>query len=355
MLRGNRGEWSEIYAFLALLADGALHTAKSDTDRKRNNVQFDVLCIEREETSGERIEYHVIDDFVSVEKDDVILATEARETFKKQAEYVYAAISAAAPSGPFAIPNAEKFLADIYVGKLKAPSRDKSDISVRVRDPHSGATPLFGWSIKSELGGSPTLLNAGKATNFTFCIPGIAKEKVKELNSISTRSKIKDRVCQACGEFGIQFKCVDSYVFARNMRLIDTMFPQIMAKALVYYYQGTASTCADIVALLEKNDPLGLGAGMYEYKFKKFLVAVALGMMPASPWDGVDDATGGYIVVAETGDLLCYHLYNRNAFEDYLLANTRFETASSTRHEFGTIEKKTEGYEIKLNLQIRFI
>lgn len=353
MLRGNRGEWSEVYTFLTLLSEGKLLTA-GQGQPDSESIGFDVLCIEREETPGQKIEYHIIDDFVSVECSDEIITTEPRDSFREHAGVVYAAISSADASGPFSIPDTERFLSEISVRKLKAPSKDKSDISVRVRDPYSGATPLFGWSIKSELGSSPTLLNAGKSTNFTFSISGMTEEDARKLNEISTRSKIKDRVCKCCQNFGVQFKCVDSYVFSRNMRLIDTMFPQIMAKALLYYYQGEATTCADVVSLLEKKDPLGLGAGMYEYKFKKFLVATALGMMPANPWDGIDDATGGYIVVGEEGSLACYNLYNRNTFEDYLLRSTRFETASSTRHEFGKIEKQQSGYELKLNLQIRF-
>ena len=77
-------------------------------------------------------------------------------------------------------------------------------------------------------------------------------------------------------------------------------------------------------------------------------------MMPSKVWDGVYDATGGYLIVKENGDVLCYHIYNKNKFEDYLFNNTRLETASSTRHEFGSIYKQDGLYYFKLNLQIRF-
>ncbi|NBV92655.1 MAG: HpaII family restriction endonuclease, partial [Flavobacteriia bacterium] len=42
-------------------------------------------------------------------------------------------------------------------------------------------------------------------------------------------------------------------------------------------------------------------------------------------------------------------------FEDYLVANTKLDTASTTRHEFGAIYQEQGAYYIKLNLQIRFI
>lgn len=92
----------------------------------------------------------------------------------------------------------------------------------------------------------------------------------------------------------------------------------------------------------------------YDYKVKRFLTDVALGMTPSKVWTGELDATGGYLVVKENGEVLCYHIYNRNEFEDYLFTNTKLETASSTRHEFGKIYKENGQYYFKLNLQIRF-
>jgi len=68
----------------------------------------------------------------------------------------------------------------------------------------------------------------------------------------------------------------------------------------------------------------------------------------------VTGATGGYLIVKENGDILCYHIYNSNQFEDYLFANTKLETASSTRHDFGKIYEDNGQIYFKLNLQIRF-
>ena len=88
---------------------------------------------------------------------------------------------------------------------------------------------------------------------------------------------------------------------------------------------------------------------------KKFLCECALGLLPSKVWTGIADATGGYIIVREDGEVLCYHLFNRNEFENYLIENTRFETASTTRHNFGYIFKQNNKFYISLNLQIRFI
>jgi type II restriction enzyme len=78
-------------------------------------------------------------------------------------------------------------------------------------------------------------------------------------------------------------------------------------------------------------------------------------MMPSKVWTGELDATGGYLVVKEDGEILCYHIYNRNEFEDYLLNKTKLETASSTRHDFGAVYETGNRQFFKLNLQIRFL
>ena len=93
----------------------------------------------------------------------------------------------------------------------------------------------------------------------------------------------------------------------------------------------------------------------YEHKVKNFLVASALGMVPHTPWNGKYDANGGYLVVKDDGDVLCYHFYDRNLFEDYLYCNTRLESPSSSKYGFASLYRGDDGNcYFKLNLQVRF-
>ena len=93
----------------------------------------------------------------------------------------------------------------------------------------------------------------------------------------------------------------------------------------------------------------------YAHKMKVLLLASALGMMPSKEWSGHYDANGGYLVVKQDGEIVCYHFYNQNDVEDYLFNNTRFERGSRSRHHFGTLYRGADGeVYIKLNLQIRF-
>ena len=76
-------------------------------------------------------------------------------------------------------------------------------------------------------------------------------------------------------------------------------------------------------------------------------------MMPSKKWDGKDEANGGYVIVKQNGDVVAYHIYNRDAFETYLLNNTRLERASTSRHDFATIYEDGSGKKlINLNLHL---
>ena len=214
-----------------------------------------------------------------------------------------------------------------------------------------------GFSIKSDLGNPPTLLNAGKSTNFVYAVNGLTKESAEKINGIDTRQKIIDRINSICANGGtLAYSGMHNKTFRNNLVMLDSMLPQIMSAILLYSYTTGQKDCKDIVAKIEEQDPLQYGIkDIYAYKFKKFLCAIALGMMPATPWNGYDEANGGYIIVKKDGDVVAYHIYNRNSFEDYLLDNTCFERGSTQKHDYAHIYENDGKMYINLNAQIRFI
>lgn len=237
-----------------------------------------------------------------------------------------------------------------------------SDIRIVIHDQRIGTTPELGFSIKSQLGGASTLLNAGKTTNFIYEIEHakLTADQIQEINSIESRSKIKDRIEKIKDFSGaLSFKQTESSIFGNNLVLIDSALPKILAEVVYLFFTSGNSTTIDLVDAISKINPLGFNLEtnhpFYSYKIKHFLTDIALGMMPSKVWTGELEATGGYLVVKEDGNILCYHIYNRNEFEDYLLYNTKLETASSTRHEFGYVYEIDDKQFFKLNLQIRFI
>ena len=172
---------------------------------------------------------------------------------------------------------------------------------------------------------------------------------------------IKQRKFEEIHSLGgsLNFINTESSIFGNNLILIDSALPKIISETLKKFFTSSLSKSVELINSVTKSNPLNFDLEnnhpFYIYKFKRFITDIALGMTPSKVWTGQLDATGGYLVVKEDGEVLCYHIYNRNEFEDYLYSNTKFETASSSRHDFGSIYKENEKLYFKLNLQIRFI
>ncbi len=360
-LSGNKGEWSEIYVFLRLLAIGKLYAADADLNKKED-VFYNIINIIRTENIGV-LEFRINRDNnrISVYNTDTEceLVNLSSNEFKTAAENLYNKI-VAANTAAFSVEETESFLNGINVETLKAKSTDKADIRIKIHDINTGYESVQGFSIKSRLGGASTLINAGKTTNFIYEITGPVDDNVmNEFNSCSKLFKNKFDYLKNQADCKLSYCGMENETFEDNLSLIDGDLPKICAYMLEEYYStGVNTVVKSLNAIVEKN-PLNYrltkGQPFYQYKFKKFLTDSALGMLPSKPWDGTADATGGYIIVREDGEVLCYHLFNRNEFEDYLINNTKFETASTRRHGFGTMYKENGKYYMKLNLQIRFI
>lgn len=153
----------------------------------------------------------------------------------------------------------------------------------------------------------------------------------------------------------LQYVGMNHQGFKRNLIMVDSSMPEIIGNMLQYYYEEEVKECDKLVKLAGQRNPLGYGDSMiYEYKFKKFLCSCALGMKPVKKWDGLDEANSGYIIVKADGEILAYHIYNRNFFEQYLLDNTVLERTSTSKHEYMSLYEQDREMFIKLNLQVRF-
>ncbi|MCK5782328.1 MAG: HpaII family restriction endonuclease [Flavobacteriales bacterium] len=356
MLKGNKGEWSEIYTLLKLLGDKKVYVGDKDLN-KIPNLLYPIIKILRDEKNGS-IEYSVNDEIKIIQGDKELLSISI-DDFKDKAKFLLSEIKE--NSKTFEVPEIEKFLSQIKCSSLKAKSSVKTDIRIVIHDLKTNMHPVLGFSIKSQLGSPSTLLNAGKTTNFIYKISGlITDSQVENINSINGTGKIKERlIAIENNNCKIQFNNLEKDIFKNNLVLIDSLLPKLIAEIIKEFYSSKKSKIIDLTNEVAYNNPLNFDIThehkYYEYKLKKFLTEVAVGMMPATVWTGVYDATGGYLVVKEDGDILAYHLYNRNEFEDYLFHNTKLDTASSSRHSFGKIYKENGEFYIKLNLQIRFL
>ena len=358
MITQNKGEWSELYVFLKLLGNGILYAADANLN-KIEDLYYPLIEILRKENkqikhyAKNNLNINIIDN-----AGNNLLTLPATE-FKAKAELLLNAIKDSGST--FSVPAIENFMNVIKCSKVKADSTDKSDITLVLHDCKTYRNETFGFSIKSRLGSMSTLLNSGKSTNFIYEISGNLSEKeITQINNINTKAKLRDRLTEIKNKgCKLIFAGLENETFKANLQMVDSAFPLIISEYLVQYYSGNGSLISELTPKIRTVNPCDLNTSLphlyYEHKIKNFLTDIALGMTPATAWTGEYQATGGYIIVREDGEILCYHLYNHNEFQEYLFKNTRFDTPSATRYKFGSIYKENKKLYINLNLQLRFI
>lgn len=355
----NKGDWSEFYVLLYLLGKRKLYAA-DETLNKITTMFFPIRKIFREESnllknSTSKIKFSLTDiNSVELYVNNNLEKKLTSQEFLREAEHLLEDIRKG--DGSFDIPHGENFLNSLHCYRLAAPSKDITDISMEVHDTHTGLDQKMGFSIKSYIGGAPTLLNASGTTNFTYEVTGLNDSDIEKINSIETKNKIQDRM-DAIKERGgkIQYMELEDKTFLGNLIMIDTNMAQILAEAILYSYVSNELDCKKVIQYVAEKNPLNYPRPIiYEHKFKEFLCAKALGLNPSKEWKGTDDANGGYIVAKSNGEVLAYHLYNRDKFKQYLFDTTKFERGSTTRHGYAYLYKTSEKTLIKLNMQIRF-
>jgi len=350
----NKGDWSEFYVMLYLLGTRNLYTADESLQRLEN-VYFPVKRVLRNDEPNENVDFVLEDvDRVDIYLNESLVRTMTSSEFKEESDLLYADIVSG--SGSFDIPRSETFLNNIHLKRLAAPSTDIADIKMELHDTYTGIDQVMGFSAKSYIGGAPTLLNASGATNFVYEVIGLTDTQMDEINAIEGRTKILDRIRTISNLGGsLTYIKPSNNTFAENLMMVDSNMEIIISEMLLYSYTSGVMDCKEIIEYLESNNPLQYPRdGAYVYKFKQFLCAKALGMEPSAQWSGEDDANGGFIVAKNDGEVLAYHLYNRDKFKKYLFENTKFERGSTSRHGYATIYKVEDKMYINLNLQIRF-
>jgi type II restriction enzyme len=360
MLTGNKGEWSEPYALLKLLADGKLYLGDENFNKVKG-IFYPIIKVLRHE-KDRAVDFTIQDKLIIVSNGKLLFKIPIVQ-FIANAKTCFEKIkSAKKGKGSFEIPEIETFLSSFSIPTLKAKSKLKNDITIQVSDPNTFLSPALGFSIKSQLGRPSTLLNASKATNFSFLIKGKVLEK-NQISQIKNANEFSEKL-KLLKSFGarLEFEKVDNEIFQSNLQTIDYNFDRILSEMLVLFYENdvaSENTVKKFIATITKKNSIGynlnINSSMYEMIMKKFLTDYALGMRAAEVWKRNYQATGGYLIVKDDGELICYHFYFTKNFEDYLFNNTKLETPDPDRHKFGEVYLEKGQQKMKLNLQIRFI
>jgi len=383
MLTGNKGEWSEIYTLFKLLADGKLYAADENLNRM-DDIYFPIIKIIREEVNEVRNEFCIgsnIDTNICIQAHDGSVIDIPAAEFSAQADYLFEQIQSA-KGRAFPVPATEKFMDEICIERIKSLGQGKIDIFMEIHDIQTGHNPEVGFSIKSRLGGNATLLNASSPTNFIFEIIGKDKtiEHIKNNlteiqgaeipNALHKSDPIKD-ILTRIYDLGVRLKYHSTDIrLMNNLTLLDSEMPQIIAAMLEAYYSKKTkkANITEVIKCIANENVLESShpnlVNYYSYKVRNLLCAVALGMTPTTEWNGADEATGGYIVVKSDGDVVTYHIYNRDKFKEYLFKYTKMEAPqrfdslppkTKKGFDYGYIYEEDDKLFIKLNLQIRFI
>ena len=389
-MKGNIGDWSEMYVFLKLLSEGKLNAADANLNAIPN-IYYPIIKIIREEVTkvnnkkvSTQREFSINGDIKIIDgsTNNHLLTIPIAAFVQKSQELLNDLKIAKGLS--FSLPAIETFLNSVDVKSLKAKSSDKADIKIVVHDLRTGLKPKLGFSIKSLLGGKSTLFNAGAGTNFIFKIikpdntilnfQKINTDTLKQSKIKKTDRKISLRINTVENlKFKFQFDKIQSNNLQLNLVLIDSQLPEILASLVYNYYKTGKSKVKELLEEINQQNPMKFDQSrehpFYDYKIKNFLTESALGMTPEEMWNGVYDATGGIIIVKKSGDLACYHIYNKNEFQEYLMNNTFLEQPATSEDDnnpgfpdvlkkkpfkFGWIYEENGKFYIKLNLQVRF-
>lgn len=379
-LTGNKGEWSELYVLVTLLAEGKLYQSDYKLNKDLENV-YEVVKAYKSESDYD-LEFDREQNIILYKVEDGTserIGLFSPEDLQRVSKLLYNGIKEGKGKS-FAIVETDDFLRSASIHKLKADSKVKADIKLKIYDHRLAKETELGFSIKSLLGGNSTLFNTGLGNNFIYGVDNNISESVLEFNKrtykpIGGLSKLTYRL-QELKRLGanIHFKTVQSNQLWKNLKMIDGDLPDILAWALYYRWIDRESSLKGISILLEKKDPLNFynkqpsEQKLYEYKLKRFLTEAAMGMTSETPWMGEYDSFGGVIIAKNDGDVVCFHIYDFNLFRNYLLDNTKFEQPSTgedslnpgnsrttgKRYYYGWLYEEDDSLKYKINLQIRF-
>lgn len=361
MIKGNKGEWSEFYAFVKLLADGKIYAADKNLE-KNKSIFYLILKIIRGEK--EDLDY-IRDKKIIIQNSDGALISEIPvSTLVDYSDKLYSGILVGKTKDERFQEEANHFFKLLKTNSLSDERNETADIRIVIHDPITQFKPLLGFSIKSYIGSKPTLFNASKQSNFIYKItPNLSAEEEVFLNEMKTYGNRIQWLKE--NNYQLDFVKLHSNVFKSNLELIDSRLPEILASLLRSNYLHKINKISDLIKYLNNDNPckfnLDLNPNFYEYKIKRLLVDAALGMKAGKLWTGTFNANGGYIAIKKDGEMLCYHIYNWNDFQDYLVSHTKIDHPDSkpSRCDYGRIIKGKElnleeGSYIKLNFQIRF-
>ncbi|MDX8377610.1 MAG: HpaII family restriction endonuclease [Mariprofundales bacterium] len=351
----NKGEWTELYSFLKFLNDKTLRLADKHLNINNNIDHFNVTKVTT---------LNIAESCYLLENDLVLIKNKSTGFDKKirVADFLNAdvlknlALLISSGSRTFNIPEFDLIQDKLGISIIKGGnSNQKADIVLGIKNKEL-SKENEGFGIKSYLGSKPTLLNASGNTNFIFEIIGLESNQIDNINSINTRTKLKDRIKKIHALGGhFKFNKIETESMQYNLAMVDSLIPEIISTMLLeFFLNRTNAINANLKNIFNNGKTFNTDLISLQVKIKRLLVSILLGFFAGTKWDG-NYISNGTIVVKKNGEQVGFHIVDKKSLEDYLFENIKFDTPSTTRHRYGSLILENNGnIYFKLNMQLRF-
>lgn len=350
-----RKEWSELYTFFRLLADGRVEAGQTTLDAAPA-LMLPVAAILRQEHDGPRT-YTILPDTVRITSQEHTRSVE-RSDFDAAARLILSALHASPAAEPESPDGIEAFLDSLNLYDLEPQTTDRTDLSLCFWSPDA---PPEGLRIQSRLAPFTPLLDGGRAANFKFEQTGIrfATPTVSKINATGDPDDVVARMLQIERLGGVlRYSDVADKIFRSNLSLLDLHMGRLLAETTRLMWLDGITRVNELTEAVAALNPLKIKDelitrhGFYTHKMKEFLLALAAGMRPAKIYNGTESAIAGMLFVDGSGHVRCYRRADRQTYADFLFGHTRLERGSTAGDKYGYLERENGLYYFRLNLKV---
>lgn len=346
----NKGEWSKIYAVGAALASGRINTRFVSTKDEDYRISGFVI-----HARSAKLMLSIDGGQVSTTRDDRssgILRTD-RDWLSEVCSQLLNEIMTEKPVGSFNSATGDLILQKLGIGK-EFQSNGRQDLRINVRDLQSGNDEELTVFVKSWMGASPTLLNASNATIIRYQI----LTQRRDLKNLGAQDLSPAELVQHVIRRGwsVKFDSMNEKLH-KNLEDIDPALPEFMASALFSSYSGIDRDVENVVSETITKDPLEMGLyglqGRFVNAFDLLLQEVCAGMTATKKSTRKIEQRLGVIEVDKAGVSRLIEIISNSRFKSYLYSNSKFDSPSRMKFDYGYLIEKDGKMFLDLNFQIR--
>jgi len=348
LVKQNRGEWSEFYALVKLLANGFVDLETSmDTVRKRTKV----ISVKKNED-----EFYIHDGIVlSGEK-----IFQSLELKKKAADIKNAILLIG--KDKTTLPIAEDLSRRLGVSVKKQASSRVADLYATLH--FEDRETKYDLSIKSWLGGNPSFFNASK--NSTKIIYKINSDLSDGFLTTLSERKATENIRKIYLNGGsLEFSSYANKKFKEGLHYATADGPEVFADLVICGYlagrdgvdceiKKELTSIADNFDYFKRVRKLFLGVSnkvIYEQRVKVILFHFLMYQLQKGAPDKSSLASDNYLAVLEDGNLLC--IVGREKLEEKLFNLCKMDSPDSKRHDYGYAYNENGLWYINLQPGIR--